>query len=160
MENHRQTAPFPPWAAPPQITFLAWCSFHASSCAQRRRWATEMDSVHRVNKHHGEDPWNTLHTWERHSLYPLEISFVVTPALSGSSLSHSHLSTNLSDSYLSMFSNLPMILSPYSFSSPRSFSQSKASLVILPPGTGEMALWLGAHCSPRGSEFSSGLTKV
>lgn len=101
-----------------------------------------------------------LNTWERHSLYLLELSFVVTPAFSGSSLSHSHLSTNLSDSYLSMFSNLPMILSPHSFLSPGSLSQSNSSLVTLLPGIGEMALRLGAHCSPRGPEFSPGLTKV
>lgn len=100
-----------------------------------------------------------LHTWERHSLYLLELSFVLTPALSGSPLSHSHLSTNLSDSYLSMFSHLPMILSPHSFSSPSSFSRSNVSCNP-PPGTGEMALRLGAHCSPRGPEFNPGLTEV
>lgn len=89
-----------------------------------------------------------LHTRERRASYFLELSSVVTASLSGSSLSHSHLLTDHSDSYLSMFSNLPMILSPHSFSSSRSCFRSNVSLVTLRLGTREMALWLGAYCSP------------
>lgn len=146
----------------PQLC-LAWCSSYASSCPQWRIWPTERDSVHKVNQQHGRDSWRKdilLDPGERHSSYLLELSSVVTPALSGSSLSHSHLFIDLSDSYLSMFSNLPMILSSYSFSSSRSCSRNNVSLVILCPGTGEMALWLGAYSSPRGPELSPGLTKV
>lgn len=97
----------------PQLC-LAWCSSYASSCPQWRSWPTERDSVYKVNQQHGRDSRRKdilLDPGERHSSYLLELSSVVTPALSGSSLSHSYLFIDLSDSYLSMFSNLPMILS-------------------------------------------------
>lgn len=153
METHRQDGPpstlgccCRPKSMPCRILFPCLIMFPEQGLGHREGQCAQ---------HHGGD-LGIFHTWERHSSYLHELSSVVTPSLSGALSPMRICSQTFLYSYLSMFSNLPMILCPCS-SSPSSCSQGNVSLVILPPGSGEVALWLRAQCSPRGPEFSPDL---